>query len=272
MNTTPDAVRPRNVLLVTAHPEPRSLNASLAAFAAGELRAAGHRVRVSDLYAMKWKAGVDADDFPGHAGPERLDILADSGRATLAGGLAGDIAAEQEKLRWSDAVILQFPLWWFSVPALLKGWIDRVFTYEFAHGPSVPPPYGEGPLAGKRALISVTAGARASAFSERGIHGHLADILFPLQHGLFWFTGIAPLEPFALYGAVGLEPERFEEAKEAYARRLAGLFTDAPVPFRALEGGDYGHDMRLRSGAEAPGTSGFGLHRRPAGAAAAATA
>src|SRR5437763_2170041 len=131
----------KKILIVTAHPEPRSLNAALADFAAEELRTAGHEVQVSDLYAMKWKAAVDADDFPDHAVDRRLDVLAVSGQATLAGRLSPDIAAEQKKLRWSDAVILQFPMWWFSVPAILKGWIDRVFTYEFAHGPAVPPPY-----------------------------------------------------------------------------------------------------------------------------------
>ncbi|QHC22734.1 NAD(P)H-dependent oxidoreductase [Streptomyces sp. GS7] len=255
----------KKILIVTAHPEPDSLNAALTGFAVGELRAAGHEVRVSDLYAMKWKAGVDADDFPDHAVDRRLDVLAVSGQATLAGRLAPDIAAEQEKVRWSDAVILQFPMWWFSVPALLKGWIDRVFTFEFAHGPSVPPPYSEGALAGRRALLSVTIGARESAFRERGIHGALPDVLFPLQHGLLWFTGMAPLEPFTVYEAIDVPEERFAAAKREYGRRLAGLFTDEPVPFRSLVGGDYGRDMRLRPGMEAPGTSGLEVHLRPRG-------
>ncbi|MFI6576053.1 NAD(P)H-dependent oxidoreductase [Nocardiopsis sp. NPDC050513] len=127
---------PRGVLIVTAHPEPRSLTDT----AARRLRAAGHRVRVSDLYAMKWKAGVDADDYPDRDPSRPLDVLADSGTATRQGRLTRDVAAEQAKVNGADAVILQFPMRWFSVPAVLKGWIDRVFTYEWAHGPSVPPP------------------------------------------------------------------------------------------------------------------------------------
>ncbi|SEG96931.1 NAD(P)H dehydrogenase (quinone) [Nonomuraea solani] len=253
----------KKILIVSAHPEPRSLNAALTGFAAEELRAAGHEVRESDLYAMKWKAGVDADDFPDHAGDRRLDVLAVSGEATLAGRLSADIAAEQEKVRWADAVILQFPMWWFSVPAVLKGWIDRVFTFEFAHGPSVPPPYTEGALGGRRALLSVTVGARESAFSERGIHGRLADVLFPLQHGLFWFTGMTPLEPFAMYDSVDVTEERFEAAKRKYGRRLGGLFTDEPVPYRSLAGGDYGRDMRLLPEVEGPGVGGLDVHVRP---------
>jgi NAD(P)H dehydrogenase (quinone) len=95
---------PKKILVVSAHPEPRSLNAALAAFAVEHLRAAGHEVRVSDLYAMKWKALVDADDFPGQDMDGRLRVMAVSERATLAGRLSPDIAAEQEKVRWSDAV------------------------------------------------------------------------------------------------------------------------------------------------------------------------
>ncbi|WP_369207741.1 NAD(P)H-dependent oxidoreductase [Streptomyces sp. PU-14G] len=257
-----DTPRQRTVLVVSAHPEARSLNAALTHFAVEHLRAAGHRVRVSDLYAMKWKATVDADDFPDHGADRRLSVMADSEQATLRGRLAPDIAAEQEKVREADAVILQFPMWWFSPPALLKGWIDRVFTSGFGYGPRVPPPYSEGALAGRRALVSVTTGARSTAFSDRGIHGRLSDVLHPLQHGLFWFTGMAPLEPFAVYGANELSAQRFAAARREYGRRLDGLFTDEPVPFRSLVGGDYDHDMRLLPGVERPGAGGLDLHSR----------
>ncbi|MER7707783.1 NAD(P)H-dependent oxidoreductase [Kitasatospora sp. NPDC097605] len=254
--------RPRRVLIVTAHPEPHSLTAALADFAVGRLRAAGHEVRLSDLYAMKWQAALGADDFPEHPADERLRVLDVQGGATRDGRLAAELAAEQEKLRWADAVVFQFPLWWFSVPAILKGWIDRVLTFGFAHGPDVPPPYSEGALGRKRALLAVSVGARESAFSDRGAHGPLADVLFPLQHGVLWFTGMAALEPFAVYGTVGLPEEGFEAAAEAYGRRLDGLFTEEPVPFRRLDGGDYGRDMRLREGLERPGGRGLELHTR----------
>lgn len=253
----------KKVLVVSAHPEPLSLNAVLADFAVGHLRAAGHEVRVSDLYAMKWKATVDADDYEGSDAGSRLRVMAASQEATLGGRLTPDVAAEQEKVRWADAVVLQFPLWWFSAPAILKGWFDRVFTAGFAYGPAVPPPYSEGVLAGRRALVSVTAGARETSFSDRGIHGEMADVLYPIQHGLFWFTGMAPLPPFAVCGANDLSEERFAAVREAYAARLDGLFTDETVPFRSLVGGDYDHDMRLLPGVEEPGAGGFALHRRP---------
>lgn len=159
-------------------------------------------------------------------------------------------------------MVLQFPLWWFSVAAILKGWVDRVFTNGFAHGPAVPPPYSEkGAFGGRRALMSVTIGARESAFSERGAHGRLADVLFPLQHGVLWFTGMVPLEPFVVYRSVDVPAERFAAARREHRRRLAGLFTDDPVPFRPLTA-DYDRDMRLLPGLEEPGTSGLDLHLR----------
>lgn len=139
----------------------------------------------------------------------------------------------------------------------VKGWIDRVFTSGFAYGPAVPPPYGESSLTGRRALVSVTVGARDSAFSDRGIHGSFEDVLHPMRHGLFWFTGMNPLEPFAVYSSNELPDDRFVRARTEYARRLDTLFLATPVPFRSLTGGDYDHDMRLLPRVETPGTRGL---------------
>ncbi|GGU97750.1 hypothetical protein GCM10010275_40320 [Streptomyces litmocidini] len=146
---------------VRAHPEPESLNGSLKDLAVATLEAAGHEVRVSDLYAMNWKAVVDAADY-GPAASNPLKVALDSGQAFEAGTLTPDVAAEQEKLLRADTVIFQFPLWWYTMPAILKGWVDRVFTHRFAYGvgehsdTKYGERFGEGTLAGRRALLSVT--------------------------------------------------------------------------------------------------------------------
>ncbi|MGK5532626.1 NAD(P)H-dependent oxidoreductase [Streptomyces sp. URMC 129] len=253
----------RKILIVSAHPEPRSLTASLASFAAAELRRAGHEVRTSDLYAMKWKATVDADDFPAfeRRGPDgRLDVMAAS-----TGPLTPDVVAEQRKLLWADAVIFQFPLWWFSAPAIVKGWFDRVLTNGFGYDSGGGPRYGDGTLAGRRAMIAVSLGADARSFSARGIHGPLADMLFPLQHGVLFYTGMEVLEPFPVWEAAGLDAAGYAAVTAAYGERLRTLFTDEPIPFRALRGGDYTRSLELRPDVEAPGTSGFALHVRSRG-------
>lgn len=122
------------VFIVYAHPEPQSLNGSLLKVTVDELEAQGHEVQVSDLYAMEWKAQVDRADFQQVPPGARLKVGWASGEATLAGRLTEDVKREQEKLVWADAVVLQFPLWWYGMPAILKGWVERGFSLLFAFG------------------------------------------------------------------------------------------------------------------------------------------
>ncbi|GGW27199.1 hypothetical protein GCM10010381_09280 [Streptomyces xantholiticus] len=103
---------------------------------------------MSDLYAMKWKATLDADDFPDHPADRRLEVLAAHEQATLSGRFTRTSRPSRRSCFRADAVILQFPLWWFSVPAILKGWFDRVFTFGFAHGPDLPRPTARAPWPG----------------------------------------------------------------------------------------------------------------------------
>jgi NAD(P)H dehydrogenase (quinone) len=253
------------ILIVSAHPEPRSLNGALTRFAVEELRRADHDVRVSDLYAMRWRPDAGAGDFPGHDPNERLDVIGVSGRAYAEGRLAPEIAAEQEKLLWSDAVILQFPMWWFAMPAILKGWVDRVFTHGFGYGVGDVGRslYGDGTLAGRRAMLSLTIGAGETSFSARGVHGELSELLFPIQHGILHYTGMEVLPPFVVWDALEVDPPRFDRITSAYGTRLRELFTAEPVAYRRLKGGDYTRTMELRPGLEGPDARGLAIHVTP---------
>ena len=124
----------KTVLLVHAHPDPQSLTAQLVQAARAELRAQGHEVIQSDLYALGWKAVYDEHDFPDRLDPERLSFVAESGHAFSTGTQPDDVRAEQAKLLAADAVVFQFPLWWFGLPAILKGWVDRVFAAGLTYG------------------------------------------------------------------------------------------------------------------------------------------
>ncbi|MFE0487415.1 NAD(P)H-dependent oxidoreductase [Streptomyces griseoaurantiacus] len=255
-------------LIVHAHPEPKSLNGSLKDLAVSTLEAAGHEVRVSDLYAMNWKAVVDAADY----GPEvsdRLLVARDSGRAFEAGTLTQDVRAEQEKLLWADTVIFQFPLWWYSMPAILKGWVDRVFTYRFAYGVGEHSDtrygerYGEGTLAGRKALLSVTVGGPEAHYAARGINGPIDDLLFPIHHGILYYPGIEPLPPFVLHGTDRMTDEEYADAAKVWERRLLTLESTEPIPFRPQNFGDYEiPSLQLKEGLEPAGRTGFGLHVR----------
>ncbi|WP_067477790.1 NAD(P)H-dependent oxidoreductase [Nocardia amamiensis] len=254
------------VFIVHAHPERRSLNGALTDIAVDTLTGAGHEVQVSDLYAMRWKPIIDADDF-GAAASNPLDPIHDSGRAYETGTLTADIRAEQDKLWWADTVIFQFPLWWYTMPAILKGWVDRVFTYGFGYGVGehnetrYGDRFGEGVLQGKRAMLSVTVGGPESHYSDRGINGPIDDLLYPIQHGILYHPGMQVLPPFVLYRTVRMPPETFADATELWQERLLTLEDTDPIPYRSQNGGDYEIPAaRLRAGLEAPGRTGFGLH------------
>ncbi len=255
-------------LIVHAHPEPQSLNGSLKDLAVSTLLGAGHEVQVSDLYAMNWKAVVDATDYgPDASSP--LNVVLNSGRAFEAGTLTADVRAEQAKLLWADMIIFQFPLWWYTMPAILKGWVDRVFTYRFAYGVGehndikYGERYGEGTLAGKRALLSVTVGGPQAHYAARGINGPIEDLLFPMQHGILYYPGVEVLPPFVLYGVDRMTGADYTEVATAWKHRLHTLESTAPIAFRRQNYGDYDiPSLHLKPGLEIAGRTGFGLHVR----------
>lgn len=252
----------KTILLVHAHPEPTSLTRMLVEVAKESLVASGHRVLESDLYGMKWKAVFDAADFPQRANEDRLHFVSESRNAYAKGTQTQDVEDEQAKLRQADAIVFQFPLWWFGFPAILKGWVDRVFAYGLAYGykdAGNQYRYGEGGFAGKRALLSVTAGGPQQDYGARGINGSLEQILFPITHGTLFFSGMEVLPTFAVYGSGRLTDAEVRLATESLKNRLDGLFTDAPIPFRAQNKGDYPDKHQLAADV-APGRTGIAAH------------
>ncbi|GGP28214.1 NAD(P)H-dependent oxidoreductase [Silvimonas amylolytica] len=260
------------VLIVFAHPEPESLNAALRDVAIASLQEAGHEVQVSDLYAMNWKPSVDRADFPALDPGERLKVGAASHAGFVQGALTADVKAEQEKLRWADMLILQFPLWWYTMPAILKGWVDRVYAYGFAYGVGEHSDrywgerFGEGTMAGKRAMLIVTAGGWAEHYSERGVNGPIDDLLFPINHGILYYPGYTVLPPFVGYRIDRFNDARFAQMAEALRERMRSIDTTAPIAYRQQNGGDYViPTLELKPDREEAGTRGFALHLTPAG-------
>ncbi len=148
----------------------------------------GHEVKVSDLYAMKFNAVADRDDFIERFDPDFFKYQAEQSYAHEKRGFSPDIAAEQEKLLWADFVIFQFPLWWFSIPAILKGWVDRVFAMGFAYGGGKW--YDNGPLKGRKAMLALTTGGPSAIYESTGINGDINQLLLHVQHGMLYFVGM----------------------------------------------------------------------------------
>jgi NAD(P)H dehydrogenase (quinone) len=254
-------------LIVYAHPEPRSLNGHLKDRGVAALAAAGHEVVVSDLYAMRWKAVADGDDFPARRPDGPLNYALASKEAFETSQQAPDVAEEQRKLLWADVVVLQFPYWWYGMPAILKGWFDRVYACGFAYGVG---PYGgsqwgkrfgEGVLEGKRAMVATTVGGRATHYGPRGVNGAIDDLLWPIQHGLLFYPGMTVVPPVVLYETNKVGPEAVETMAEAYIRRLLEIATLEPIAFRPQNAGDY-DDLQVLKPEHGAGLSGHALHQR----------
>ena len=194
-----------NVLIVYAHPEPKSFNGAMKDLAVETLRGAGHEVVVSDLYAMRFNPAVGARRFPRRARRSRIFSASRTSRPRPfeTGTLAADIVAEQQKLARADLLILQFPIWWFGMPAILKGWADRVFARGFAYIGGRK--YDTGMFRGKTAMVAATTGTSADTYAPDGIDG---DILHRAVAGAQWLAALLRLRRYRALRRVHAGPRR----------------------------------------------------------------
>jgi NAD(P)H dehydrogenase (quinone) len=139
-----------NHLVVLAHPREGSFTRDICRIYVEAVRARGHDVVVRDLYAMKFNPVASVEDITGNQ----------------TGKVPADVKVEQDHLAWAEVIALFHPIWWIDRPAILKGYIDRVFAIGFAygHGPNGP----VGALKGKRAIIFTNAGSTQEHFDESG--------------------------------------------------------------------------------------------------------
>lgn len=159
-------------------------------------------------------------------------------------------------------------VWWYGPPAILKGWIDRVFEAGFAYDVIDPATgrarkYGDGGLVGRRALTVVTAGDRPGSLGPRGISGSIEDVLWPLLHGTYWYTGMLPLAPHLITRARDLTPHDVVRADADLVRRLRGVAEEQPIAYLPLDEEHYDHSIRLRDHV-APHAQGNAAHARTA--------
>jgi NAD(P)H dehydrogenase (quinone) len=171
----------QRVLIVLAHPERRSFNGAMADAAVEAMMGLGNEVTVSDLYRMRFNPVSDRRNFASVKDPHFVKPQAEEAHATETGGFAKDVDSEIAKLESCDLMIWQFPLWWFGVPAILKGWVDRAFAFDRMYGRGRF--YGNGKMRGKRAVLSQTTGSSASAYLPNGFNGEIAGILRPHSSG-----------------------------------------------------------------------------------------
>lgn len=182
------------VLIVHAHPEPRSFSSAMCSTALDELQDKGHEVVVSDLYAQHFNPVASANDFCERRDASYLNYALEQRHAQEIRAVAQDIRAEIDKVLSCDLLILNFPIYWFSVPAILKGWIDRVFMSGVFYGGKRI--YARGGMRGKSALVAATLGGPEHMFGAGAIHGELSGMLRHILQGTLGYVGFDVHAPF----------------------------------------------------------------------------
>jgi NAD(P)H dehydrogenase (quinone) len=234
------------VLIVHAHPEPQSFTTSMLHRAVRTFEAQGHEVMVSDLYAMNWNPVASAADFGARRNADYLVYALEQRENVAANAIAPDIAAELEKLIACDLVIFSFPLFWCSVPAIMKGWIDRVLVSGKVYGGVRF--YDRGGMRGKRAMLAYTCGGRDFMFGPEGVHGEMDLMLRHMLRGTLGYSGFEVLPSFVGYHVPYVPNEERVAILDRYADYLTKLDQLQPLAFPTLD--DFDSEMRPRARVE----------------------
>jgi NAD(P)H dehydrogenase (quinone) len=162
------------VFVVYWHPEPQSFNAAMFRTACETFAAAGHEVRTSDLHEMRFDPVSGRKNFTTVKDPNYLKLQLEEMYATEMNAFSEEIESEIRKIEWCELMIWQFPLWWFGLPAALKGWVDRVLAMGRTYGGSRI--YQSGVFRGKRALLSLTTGGPEDGYRKGAFNGYYCNI------------------------------------------------------------------------------------------------
>uniref|UniRef100_A0AAY4BW90 Flavodoxin-like fold domain-containing protein n=1 Tax=Denticeps clupeoides TaxID=299321 RepID=A0AAY4BW90_9TELE len=196
-------------------------NAAVKKAAEEALKAQGCDVVVSDLYAMKFKATATEDDVTGESNPEHF-VMGRTMTAWQEGRLSPDISFRILLMN----IFSQFPMYWFTMPAIMKGWIDRVLTKGLPS--ALRNPTVEGIFKNKKAMLSFTTSSHETMFSASGINGDINVTLWPIQNGILHFCGFQVLPPQIFWAPAYVPQEARASMLETWTGRLQGLLNEAP--------------------------------------------
>ncbi|HVO04000.1 MAG TPA: NAD(P)H oxidoreductase [Candidatus Cybelea sp.] len=169
------------VLMVLAHPRRGSLTGQAANAFASAAAARGHAIEWADLVAEGFDPVLREADEPDWN---------DAGKIYSA-----EVRREMQRVERNDATVMFFPVWWWSMPAILKGWIDRVWNNGWAYGARNFPQH--------RVWMVGIAGGNLASYRKRGYDTAMAT---QLATGVLDYCGIAEHRLELLYGAIEGEP------------------------------------------------------------------
>ena len=213
-----------NVLIIYAHHEPSSFTAAMKNMAITTLGGQGHSVVVSDLYGEGFSAIAQKWDFVTTSGKHFNYMLEQRHAARLDMAFSPDIIGEIQKIQAAELVLFITPIWWFSVPAILKGWFDRVLAMGVTwDGGKI---YENGLMRGKQAMLIAVGGGPEAYYKEDGRHkANVLQVLHPINHGTLAFCGFNVHEPFVVLNSLGMSDAERTQALSQLNFRLTNLTT-----------------------------------------------
>lgn len=186
-----------NHLVIFCHPSPASFNRAIADSVEAVSGALGHDTRCRDLYGIAFNP-----------------ILSRADMDSAVEAVPQDVRQEQEFISWADMLTFVYPVWWAGMPALLKGYIDRVFCQGFAY--RLQADSAQGLLEGKKVLIFNTTGLPSSVYTSQGMHQAMA---MTTDTGIFELCGMEVLH-HAFFGSMDMVPE---EVRKSYLGEVVSI-------------------------------------------------
>lgn len=158
------------------------------------LKDAGWETSLTDLTQSNFQAVAGPSDFKKRSRSDYLVYPLEQRHAWTSGTTEPEIAREVDAVRESDLLVMVFPIFWYSVPAQMKGWIDRVFLSGVFYGGRRI--YDKGGMRGKQALVVSALGGREHMFGPQSVHGDLNDMLKHILQGTLGYVGFSVYQPF----------------------------------------------------------------------------
>lgn len=202
-----------DTLIIVSHPNPQSLTHAVAAEIAHSLPSP-HTAKIADLTAEGFDPRITAADIA-------VNIKA--------GQPPADVLAEQQRLARADALVLVYPVYWWSFPALLKGWIERVFTQGWAYEE-----HANGTLVKKLGHLPVhlvaLGGATLRTYAR---HGYCGAMRTQIEHGIFDYCGAPVASSTLLLASDDGYPDSALASARDIGRRIPEMLPSAlslPAP------------------------------------------
>lgn len=191
-------------LIIYSHPNPNSLNSFLKNVLVNHLEENGLEVVVRDLYALNFNPVLSLKDMAGQRN----------------GNVTDDVRKEQEFISWADCITFIHPIWWTGLPAIMKGYIDRVFSYGFAY--RYDQGIQKGLLTGKQTVIINTYGKSKAEYEAIGMDKALE---LTSDKGIYTYSGLEVIQHFFLDQAHKSKPDTLEN----WAKNIKTVFNNITI-------------------------------------------